>query len=102
MNKDHNYAVIVAGGSGTRLWPISRQELPQQMQSLVSEHSLLEDTYERLRGVYEADHILVSTTSNYVEKIRSLLPEIPADNFVVEPVAKGPALAFALFAEVLH
>lgn len=102
MNKDHNYAVIVAGGSGTRLWPVSRRDLPKQMQNLVSEHSLLEDTCERLRGVYDADHILVSTTSNYVDKIRDLLPEIPLENFVVEPVAKGPALAFALFAEVLH
>ncbi len=101
MNNDHNYAVIVAGGSGTRLWPVSRQELPKQMQSLVSEHSLLEDTFERLQGVYAVDHILVSTTANYVEKIKQLLPEIPAENFVVEPLAKGPALAFALFAEVI-
>ncbi|QQS20259.1 mannose-1-phosphate guanylyltransferase [Candidatus Saccharibacteria bacterium] len=102
MSKDHNYAVIVAGGSGTRLWPISRQELPKQMQSLVSQHSLLEDTYERLQGVYSSDHILVSTTVNYVEKIKKILPDIPEENFVVEPTAKGPALAFALFAEVLY
>jgi mannose-1-phosphate guanylyltransferase len=72
------------------------------MQNLVSEHSLLEDTYERLLGVYDADHILVSTTANYVDKIRSILTDIPEDNFVVEPTAKGPALAFALFAEVLY
>lgn len=102
MGKDHNYAVIVAGGSGTRLWPVSRQELPKQMQKLVSQHSLLEDTYERLQGVYNADHILVSTTANYVDKIKQLLPDIPDENFVVEPTAKGPALAFALFAEVLY
>lgn len=102
MSSTHNYAVIVAGGSGTRLWPVSRKELPKQMQNLVSEHSLLEDTYERLLGVYDADHILVSTTANYVDKIRSILTDIPEDNFVVEPTAKGPALAFALFAEVLY
>ena len=66
MSSTHNYAVIVAGGSGTRLWPVSRKELPKQMQNLVSEHSLLEDTYERLLGVYDADHILVSTTANFV------------------------------------
>lgn len=102
MGKDHSYAVIVAGGSGTRLWPVSRQELPKQMQSLVSQHSLLEDTYERLQGVYAADHILVSTTVNYVDKVKKLLPEIPEENFVVEPTAKGPALAFTLFAEVLY
>lgn len=101
MNKEHNYAVIVAGGSGTRLWPVSRQELPKQMQSFIGEHSLLEDTYARLVGVYEPDHIYVSTTANYAERIKSLLVDVPDENFVVEPVAKGPALAFALFSEVI-
>ena len=94
--------VIIAGGSGTRLWPMSRQELPKQMQKLVSQHSLLEDTYERLQGVFESDHILVSTTANYVDKISQLLPEIPKENFLVEPMARGPALAFALFSEIIY
>jgi len=101
LDKAHNYAVIVAGGSGTRLWPLSRKDLPKQMQSLVGEHSLLEDTIERLDTLFEPSHIYVSTTANYVEKIKSILPRIPAENFVVEPEAKGPALAFALFAEVI-
>lgn len=102
MDKTHNYAVIVAGGSGTRLWPLSRKDLPKQMQSLVGEHSLLEDTIERLDEVFEPDHIYVSTTVNYVDKIRLILPHIPAKNFVIEPEAKGPALAFTLFAEVIY
>ncbi|MGB4967270.1 MAG: sugar phosphate nucleotidyltransferase [Candidatus Saccharimonadales bacterium] len=102
MKNEHNYAVIVSGGSGTRLWPMSRKDLPKQMQNLVTQHSLLEDTYERLRGVYEPDHILVSTTANYVDKIKALLPEIPSENFIVEPIARGPGLAFALFTEVLY
>lgn len=99
---NHHYAIIVAGGSGTRLWPVSRKDLPKQMQSLVTTKSLLEDTYQRLKGVYVPDHIFVSTTANYAEKIHQLLPEVPEGNLVIEPMPKGPALAFALFSEVIY
>lgn len=99
---NHDYAVIVAGGSGTRLWPMSRKEIPKQMQPLVSNQSLLEDTAERLEKAYTPDHIFVSTSSNYAEKIKKLLPQIPAENIIVEPSARGPALAFALFSETIR
>ena len=97
----HHYAVIVAGGSGTRLWPMSRKDIPKQMQPLVSGKPLIEDTADRLLEAFEADHIFISTTVNYADQIKKILPMIPADNIIVEPVAKGPALAFALFAEVI-
>ena len=98
----HRYAVVVAGGSGTRLWPLSRKSLPKQMQALMSDRTLIVETIDRLRGVVQPDHIYVSTTANYSEKIRDLLPEIPRDNVIVEPEARGTAAAFALFAHTLH
>lgn len=98
----HRYAVVVAGGSGTRLWPLSRRSLPKQMQALMSDRTLIVETVDRLRGVVPPEHIYVSTTANYSEMIRDLLPEIPRDNVIVEPEARGTAAAFALFAHTLH
>ncbi len=99
---EHRYAVVVAGGSGTRLWPLSRKSLPKQMQALMSDRTLIVETVDRLRGVVRLDHVYISTTANYSSMIRDLLPEIPADNVIVEPEARGTAAAFALFAHTLY
>jgi mannose-1-phosphate guanylyltransferase len=97
-----NYAVIVAGGSGTRLWPLSRRNLPKQMQKFVSDRTLIDETVQRLIGFIPAQNIFVSTTANYADKIKEILPEIPADNIIVEPIARGTTAAFALFAETIY
>ena len=97
----HRYAVVVAGGSGTRLWPLSRERLPKQIQTLTGDKSLIAETVERLRGVVPAEQIFVSTTRNYADMIKEQLPAIPGDNFIVEPVAHGTSAAFTLFAEEL-
>ena len=98
----HRYAVVVAGGSGTRLWPLSRQNLPKQMQALMSDKTLIAETVDRLRGVVPVENIFISTTGNYLETMRGLLPDIAAENFITEPVARGTSAAFALIAERLH
>ncbi len=100
--KQHRYAVIVAGGSGTRLWPLSRKELPKQVQKLISDKTLIEETVERLAGILEYDHIFISTTENYVKKIRDILPAIPVENIIIEPVARGTVAAFALLSETIY
>ena len=99
---DHRYAVVVAGGSGTRLWPLSRTSLPKQMQALMSDRTLIVETVERLEGVIDPSHIYVSTTQNYSEQMRAMLPGIPAENIITEPVARGTAAAFALFTYQIH
>lgn len=99
---EHRYVVVVAGGSGTRLWPASRRELPKQMQAFISDRTLIAETVERLRsGPVPADHIYISTTQNYADRIRQLLPDLPADNIIVEPVPRGTAAAFALFTTMI-
>lgn len=98
----HRYAVVVAGGSGTRLWPMSRQDLPKQMQALMSDRSLIAETVDRLRGVVPFENVFISTTENYRDKISELIPEIAPANFIVEPEARGTPAAFALFAAHIH
>lgn len=98
----HNYAVIMAGGSGTRLWPLSRKDLPKQMQKFITDKTLINDTVERLTGFLPKENIFISTTTNYADKIKDLLPEIPAENIVVEPVARGTAAALALVSSVVY
>lgn len=102
MSSKHHYAVVVAGGSGTRLWPMSRTALPKQMQGLMSDQTLIVETVQRLEGVLDSSHILVSTTENYAAPMKQLLPQIPDENFIVEPVARGTAAAFALFTSVIY
>ena len=98
----HKYAVIVAGGSGTRLWPLSRKDLPKQMQSLISDKTLIDETVSRLEGLLPVENIYISTTENYSENIKKLLPQIPEENIIIEPVARGTVAAFALFAHTIY
>lgn len=98
----HRYAVVVAGGSGTRLWPLSRRNLPKQMQKFIGDKTLIDETVSRLTGLIPKENIYISTTGNYAAKIKELLPDIPAENIIVEPVAKGTPAAFALFARTIY
>jgi mannose-1-phosphate guanylyltransferase len=100
--ESHRYAVVVAGGSGTRLWPLSRKNLPKQMQSLMGDQTLIAETIERIGAVVPIENVFVSTTANYAGMVHDLVPQIPVDNIIVEPVARGTAAAFALFAHTLH
>jgi mannose-1-phosphate guanylyltransferase/mannose-6-phosphate isomerase len=96
------YAVVVAGGSGTRLWPLSRRHLPKQMQPLMSDRTLIAETVDRLRGVVPPENVFISTTDNYRQMISDQLPDIDAANFIVEPEARGTAAAFALLANHIY
>ncbi|MEQ8677467.1 MAG: sugar phosphate nucleotidyltransferase [Aggregatilineales bacterium] len=99
---ENYYAVIMAGGGGTRLWPVSRTGMPKQLLSLIDDRTLFKTTVERLLPIFPLDHIYVSTGPAYIEAMRLDVPEIPAENFIIEPNARdtGPAAALAL--SVIH
>lgn len=90
------YAVIMAGGSGTRLWPLSRKSKPKQFHSFISTSSLIQETFERLLFKFKPEEIIISTVAEYVDEIKKHLPMLPEANIIVEPSLRGNAAACGL------
>src|SRR5262245_30160125 len=96
------YGVIMAGGAGTRLWPLSRSNMPKQLLPVVRGKSLLQLSYERLRGVLPAERIYVCTSAAHRDAVLGNLPELPKENLLGEPMGRDTANAVALPAAVLQ
>jgi mannose-1-phosphate guanylyltransferase len=92
------YAVIMAGGSGTRLWPLSRQNMPKQAIRLVGERSMFQHAVDRLHPLFPPERILVVTRAEHALILREQSPQLPAENFIVEPEGRGTAPAIGLAA----
>jgi mannose-1-phosphate guanylyltransferase len=86
-------ALILAGGSGTRFWPLSRQRRPKQLLALEGERSLLRDTVERLRPLVGPESVWVCTTEALGERVRAELPEVPPEQILLEPEGRNTAPA---------
>ncbi len=100
------HAVIMAGGSGTRLWPLSRSARPKQLLDVVSTpdggaHSLLAEAFGRLEKVLPADRIWVCTAVRYADAVRAALPRLRPDRLVLEPMARDTANAVGLSAALV-
>jgi len=95
---DHYYAVIMAGGGGTRLWPLSRRSKPKQLLTFGGDNSLFQMAVKRLEGVFPPDHIIVVTTESLAGQLRQHCPQIPGNNFLLEPFGKGTASVVGLAA----
>ena len=96
-----DYAVIMAGGTGKRLWPLSRKARPKQLLKLLEGKTLLRRCFERLSPIFDTANIIVLTNAAYAELVRSDLPELPPDNIIAEPVVRDTAGAIGLAAAVL-
>src|SRR5213596_3803083 len=92
------YALILAGGSGERFWPLSRRARPKQLLKLVSDKTLLGETIDRLDGLVPGERILVLTNVDQEAAVRELLPDLPPENIVAEPAKRDTAAAVALAA----
>ena len=99
---EHFYAVIMAGGGGTRLWPLSRKARPKQMLRLLDERSLFQTSVERLAGLFPCERIFVVTVAEQAEELKVHCPDIPAENFLLEPMPRGTASVVGLAAIALR
>jgi len=95
------HAVIMAGGAGTRLWPLSRTNRPKQLLRLFEGKSLLRHSFERLRGLFGPEAIHVITSADHLPAVASELPELPHENLMGEPCGRDTAAAIGLAAALL-
>lgn len=98
---DMQHVLILAGGSGTRLWPLSRQGEPKQLLELINGVSLLRMAYERVAGLVPDANILVCTGASYADAVAKLLPEVPVENILGEPVGRDSLNAVAWSAGII-
>lgn len=96
------HAVIMAGGKGTRLWPLSRKDRPKQLLRLFEGRSLLRHSFERLRTLFAPEQISIITAAEQLAAVREDLPELPEENLIGEPVARDTANAICLAAAILQ
>lgn len=96
-----DFAVILAGGSGKRLWPLSRKKRPKQVLKLLDGQTLLRSCFERLCEYFDTRNILVMTNADHAEAVRENLMELPVENVIAEPTSRDTAGAIGLAAAVL-
>lgn len=88
--------VIMAGGSGTRFWPLSTEERPKQFLRLFGARSMLQLTWDRIATLVPEERVFVLTNARYLPLVREQLPQLPADNVIGEPMARDTSGAIAL------
>ena len=92
------FAVIMAGGHGERLWPLSRKETPKQFLKLLGEQTMLQETVERIAPLIPHEKIYVVVGEEHVGIVHEQLPMLPARNIIVEPRGRGTAPCVGLAA----
>ncbi|SVE40899.1 uncharacterized protein METZ01_LOCUS493753, partial [marine metagenome] len=92
------YHIILAGGSGSRFWPKSRKDKPKQLLKILGDDTMIRLTYNRLEKISDKNHILVVASKELSKQISKEIPEIPKENYIIEPSGKNTAPAIGLAA----
>jgi len=96
------YAVLMAGGLGTRFWPMSRKACPKQFLSFTGKKTMLQQTYERVKPLTDDDKIIVVTNKELRKEVEKQLPEISSENIIGEPEGKNTAPCIGLAASIIE
>jgi mannose-1-phosphate guanylyltransferase len=100
--KDHLYAVIMAGGVGSRLWPRSRIATPKQFLDLLGSRTMLQETVDRIEPLIPLQRILVVVSEEHAESVQAQVPGLPRENIILEPGPRGTAPCIGLAAVALQ
>jgi len=92
------YAVIMAGGRGTRFWPRSRERKPKHLLDIVSKRTIIQETFDRIKSLIPPENILIVTGKKHASELIRQIPEIPVQNIIIEPVGKNTAACIGLAA----
>lgn len=102
MDLSHYYGVIMAGGGGTRMWPFSRRDRPKQMIRLGSQRTLFQQAVDRLVDLIPFERILVVTVASQAAELQKQVPELPVENYLIEPAPRGTASVVGMAALALR
>ena len=94
-------ALIMAGGKGTRFWPLSTEEKPKQFLNLIGDETMIQMTINRIKPIIPIERIFVCTSEMYVDLVKEQLPELPETNIIVEPEGRNTAPCIALSAMII-
>ncbi|MBU4074525.1 MAG: NTP transferase domain-containing protein, partial [Proteobacteria bacterium] len=92
------FAVIMAGGKGSRFWPRSRERMPKHLLDILSERTIIRETVDRIRPLVPAERTLIVTGRSHAAELIRQLPEIPPENILIEPVGRNTAPCIGLAA----
>jgi mannose-1-phosphate guanylyltransferase len=96
-----NYAVVMAGGTGKRLWPLSRKTRPKQVLKLFQGQNLLRLCFNRISPIFDARNIIILTNAGYADVVRESVTGLPYNNVIAEPTVRDTAGAIGLAAAIL-
>ncbi len=96
------YIVLMAGGAGTRFWPLSRFETPKQLLKIAGEKTMLQETFDRVAPLTDKDKILIITGAHLAQKVAEQLPDLPEKNIIAEPFGRNTAPCIALASAIIR